>query len=120
MTISTYQPSKYFIGLLILIFLLVLQNLNVDYEIFTESTRKEVPIWIFIVLLILDLVTVLSLIGSYLGRKTAVIAFPIAVLIHFIIHVIFFGQFMYMEILQLFLFIGFGLFFIIPDWDKLK
>jgi|SRR6218665_569162 len=104
-------------GLIMLVYLL---SINTDLAEFSQHRLINIPSGFFYYTLGLDVLVVLSWLLILFYRKIGVILFPIFVMGHFSLHNYFLSTYLYSDITVLFLYIGLGLFAIIPRWNSMK
>lgn len=104
-------------GLIILVYLL---SINTDLAEFSQHRLINIPSGFFYYTLGLDVLVILSWLLILFYRKIGVILFPIFVMVHFSLHNYFLSTYLYSDITVLFLYIGLGLFAIIPRWYSMK
>lgn len=100
--------------------LFTLMGLGMDGDEFLQRKTLNIPDWYFILIFSVDALALISLVGISFFKKIAIYSFPIFVLLHFYLHQFYLSTFLYTDVTNLFLFIGVGLFTIIPKWKYFK
>lgn len=100
--------------------LFTLMSLGVDGDEFLQRKIIHIPDWYFYIVFGIDFLALLSLVGIAFFKKLAIFAFPVFILLHFYLHQFYLSTFLYTDVTNIFLFIGAGLFTIIPKWKYFK
>lgn len=100
--------------------LFTLMGFGIDLDEFTQRQEVNIPDWYFYFVFTIDALAILSLVGIAFFKKFAVFTFPALVIMHFFLHQYFLSTFLYTDVTNLFLFIGFGLLMMIPKWKYFK
>lgn len=116
------SPKKDFGFILSLAALLLfsLMGIGIDADEFTQHHEMNIPIWYFYMIFCVDLLMIASLFMIYFYRKIGVFLFPIAVVLHFLLHNYYLSTFLYTDVTNMFLYVGIGLLAIIPKWKFFK
>lgn len=104
-------------GLIILVYFL---SINTDLTEFSLHRSINIPQGFFYLTFGADILIILSWLIILFYRKVGVVLFPVFVMIHFGLHDYFLSTYLYSDVTTLFLFIGLGLFAVIPRWKFLK
>lgn len=113
---KSFKGNKYFYGILIFLLLHFYMSVNTDLAEFSQHKDINIPIWYFYIVFTVDALVVLSLGLIAMFKKVGVIAFPVFIISHFLIHSYFLSTFLYSDVSVLFFFVGLGLLMIIPRW----
>lgn len=105
-------------GVIFLIY--VLLSINTDLVEFSQHSDINIPSWFFYLTFGTDILVIVSLILILFYRKIGVILFPFFVLTHFALHNYYLSTYLYSDMTTLFLFVGAGLFAIIPRWREMR
>ncbi len=114
----TSTKSWTFVAALVLMLILVGLSINTDLQHYVSD--DNVPMWFFYGLFFVDVLMVLSLLLIYFYKKIGVSLLPITVGIHYIMHNYYLSTTLYSDLNLLFVFVGIGLFVIIPRWKFYK
>jgi hypothetical protein len=106
----------FYLSLLILLLFSVM-GIGVDLDEFIQHKEINIPSLYFYLIFAVDFFIILGLILIFFYRKIGVFIFPFAVIFHFLCHIYFLSTFLYTDVTNLFLFVGLGLFTIIPKWQ---
>lgn len=100
--------------------LFTLMGLGIDGDEFLQRATLNIPDWYFYLIFSIDALALLSLVGIAFFKKFGIFTFPVFVLLHFYLHQFYLSTFLYTDVTNMFLFIGVGLFTIIPKWNYFK
>lgn len=109
-----------FILSLAALLLFTLMGIGIDSDEFGQRTALKIPDWYFYVIFLVDLLMVAALVLIFFYRKIGVYLFPCALLLHFLLHNYYLSTFLYTDVTNMFLFLGAGLFTIIPKYQFFK
>ncbi|MDY3548461.1 hypothetical protein PG291_07595 [Riemerella anatipestifer] len=97
-----------------------LMGLGIDIDEFSQHESINIPTWYFYLIFSVDVLALLGLLLITLFRKIGIFMFPLAVVVHFILHQFYLSTFLYTDVTNLFLYVGLGLLMIIPKWSYFK
>lgn len=100
--------------------LFTIMGFGIDNDEFLQHEFLNIPRWYFYMIFTIDALMVVSLILMYFYRKIGMFAFPILLILHFLMHNYYLSTFLYTDVTNLFLFTGFGMLAIIPKWKFFK
>ena len=109
-----------FILALASLMLFTLMGVGLDSDEFLQHETLNIPTGYFYFIFSVDAAMILGIILIYFYRKIGVFLFPVALVLHFFMHNYYLSTFLYSDVTNLFLFIGFGLLAIIPKWKFFK
>lgn len=113
------RSISFYIALALLSVLFIL-SLNTDLQHFSQRLDTGVPNWLLAVLFSIDAATLVSILLIYFYKKIGVIALPILVLAHFLLHSFYLSTVLFSDMNLLFMFVGAGLLVIIPRWAQFR
>lgn len=114
------KKSLGFISSLVFVFFLSTFSINLDISQFVQRDEINIPSWYFYIIFIIDIIMIASIFLIFFYRKIGVFAFPLAVLIHFLLHNFYLSTFLYFDILVLFFYSLLVLLTTIPRWQSFK
>lgn len=116
------SPKKdgFFIFTLVILLVFCGMAIGTDFDQFSQHKSLNIPSWYFYIIFSVDVLMILSLVFIYFYRKPGVYLYPAFVLAHLICHVYYLDTLLYTDVTNLFAFVGFGLFAIIPKWQFFK
>lgn len=109
-----------FILALASLLLFTVMGLGIDIDEFLQHEYLNIPRWYFYVIFTIDALMMISLVLMFFYRKMGMFAFPILLVLHFLMHNYYLSTFLYTDVTNLFLFTGFGMLAIIPKWKFFK
>lgn len=118
---NTYfeDEKKYSKGLYLsmaMLALFTLMGFGIDLDEYNNRTSLQIPDWYFYIIFTVDVLAFLSVVAMTFFKKVAVFTFPLFVILHFFLHQFYLSTFLYTDVTNIFLFVGLGLFMIIPKW----
>lgn len=105
----------YYIGIAVLLVAAFL-SVNTDLALFSERKDVEIQDWYFWLIFSIDLAIFACVISMLFQRKIGVIAMPVLVVLHFMLHRFYLSTFLYFDVQLLFVYFALGLFMVIPRW----
>ncbi|HBR10999.1 hypothetical protein SAMN05660493_02279 [Epilithonimonas bovis DSM 19482] len=117
---KSFKNNKDFYIIFALILLLFCLSINTDLAEFSQHRDIRIPANFFYYTLGVDVLVLISWVLLIFYKKAGVILFPLLVFIHFGLHNYFLSTYLYSDITVLFMYIGLGLFALIPRWNVLK
>jgi len=109
-----------FILALASLLLFTIMGMGIDIDEYLQHEFLNIPRWYFYVIFTIDALMIISLILMYFYRKIGMFAFPVLLVLHFLMHNYYLSTFLYTDVTNLFLFTGFGMLAIIPKWKFFK
>ncbi|WP_265427907.1 hypothetical protein [Chryseobacterium sp. YIM B08800] len=109
-----------FILALASLLLFTIMGMGIDIDEYLQHEYLNIPRWYFYVIFTIDALMIISLILMYFYRKIGMFAFPVLLVLHFLMHNYYLSTFLYTDVTNLFLFTGFGMLAIIPKWKFFK
>lgn len=100
--------------------LFTLMSVGLDGDEFLQRKTINIPDWYFYLIFSIDFLALLSILVIAFFKKVGIFTFPVLILLHFYLHQYYLSTFLYTDVTSIFLFIGFGLFTIIPKWKYFK
>lgn len=95
-------------------------SINTDLAEFAQHREIQIPRWFFWMIFAVDTAIVGSILCILLYRKIAVVAIPILVLVHFLLHHFYLSTMLYSDLNLLFVYFAAGLLAVIPRWQYFK
>jgi len=105
-----------FILALASLLLFTVMGMGIDIDEYLQHEYLNIPRWYFYVIFTIDAFMMISLILMFFYRKIGMFAFPVLLVLHFLMHNYYLSTFLYTDVTNLFLFTGFGMLAIIPKW----
>lgn len=105
-----------FILALASLLLFTIMGMGIDIDEFLQHEYLNIPRWYFYVIFTIDALMIISLVLMFFYRKIGMFAFPVLLVLHFLMHNYYLSTFLYTDVTNLFLFTGFGMLAIIPKW----
>lgn len=109
-----------FILALASLLLFTIMGMGIDIDEYLQHEYLNIPRWYFYVIFTIDALMVISLVLMFFYRKIGMFAFPVLLVLHFLMHNYYLSTFLYTDVTNLFLFTGFGMLAIIPKWKFFK
>lgn len=109
-----------FILALASLLLFTVMGMGIDIDEYLQHEYLNIPRWYFYVIFTIDALMAISLILMFFYRKIGMFAFPVLLVLHFLMHNYYLSTFLYTDVTNLFLFTGFGMLAIIPKWKFFK
>jgi len=100
--------------------LFTIMGLGIDYDEYSQHDYLNIPEWYFYIIFTIDILMALTLVLIFFYRKIGVFMFPALLVLHFFMHNYYLSTFLYTDVTNLFLFVGFGMLVIIPKWKFFK
>ncbi|MBU8882917.1 hypothetical protein KSK37_07470 [Kaistella sp. DKR-2] len=119
---SNESPKKDlgFILSLCALLLFSLMGIGIDSDEYLQKTDLNIPGFYFLLIFFTDLLMIIGLLLIFFYRKIGVYLFPVAVVMHFMLHNYYLSTFLYTDVTNLFLYISVGLLAFIPKWKFFK
>lgn len=119
---SNESPKKDlgFILSLCALLLFSLMGIGIDSDEYLQKTDLNIPGFYFLLIFFTDLLMIVGLLLIFFYRKIGVYLFPVAVVLHFMLHNYYLSTFLYTDVTNLFLYISVGLLAFIPKWKFFK
>jgi len=119
---SNESPKKDlgFILSLCALLLFSLMGIGIDSDEYLQKTDLNIPGFYFLLIFFTDLLMIIGLLLIFFYRKIGVYLFPVAVVLHFMLHNYYLSTFLYTDVTNLFLYISVGLLAFIPKWKFFK
>ena len=95
-------------------------SINTDLAEFSQPAEINIPKWFFVVIFSVDALIIAAILLVLTYRKAAVIAIPVLVLLHFILHQYYLSTMLYSDLNLLFFYVLAGLLAVIPRWQYFK
>ena len=95
-------------------------SINTDLAEFSQHAEINIPKWFFVVIFSVDALIIAAILLVLTYRKAAVIAIPVLVLLHFILHQYYLSTMLYSDLNLLFFYVLAGLLAVIPRWQYFK
>lgn len=95
-------------------------SINTDLAEFAQHKTLNIPQWFFWIIFAIDALLVAAIIGILFYRKIAVIAVPVLVMAHFILHNYYLSTTLYSDLNFLFVYFAAGLLAVIPRWNYFR
>lgn len=105
-----------FILALASLLLFTIMGMGIDIDEYLQHEYLNIPRWYFYVIFTIDALMIISLALMFFYRKIGMFAFPVLLVLHFLMHNYYLSTFLYTDVTNLFLFTGFGMLAIIPKW----
>lgn len=105
-----------FILALASLLLFTVMGMGIDIDEYLQHEYLNIPRWYFYVIFTIDAFMMISLGLMFFYRKIGMFAFPVLLVLHFLMHNYYLSTFLYTDVTNLFLFTGFGMLAIIPKW----
>lgn len=105
-----------FILALASLLLFTVMGMGIDIDEYLQHEYLNIPRWYFYVIFTIDAFMMISLVLMFFYRKIGMFAFPVLLVLHFLMHNYYLSTFLYTDVTNLFLFTGFGMLAIIPKW----
>lgn len=118
--LESNKRGTLFIFAIIIMAVFSFMSIGIDVDEFKQSLELNIPQWYFYLIFGVDFLIIASLISIYFFRKVGVFIFPLAVSLHFIFHNYYLSTFLYMDVMNLFLYVAVGLLAFIPKWQFFK
>lgn len=109
-----------FILALASLLLFTIMGMGIDIDEYLQHEYLNIPRWYFYVIFTIDALMVISLVLMFFYRRIGMFAFPVLLVLHFLMHNYYLSTFLYTDVTNLFLFTGFGMLAIIPKWKFFK
>ncbi|VXC03713.1 MULTISPECIES: hypothetical protein [Chryseobacterium] len=109
-----------FILALASLLLFTVMGMGIDIDEYLQHEYLNIPRWYFYVIFTIDALMIISLVLMFFYRKMGMFAFPVLLVLHFLMHNYYLSTFLYTDVTNLFLFTGFGMLAIIPKWKFFK
>jgi len=109
-----------FILALASLLLFTIMGMGIDIDEYLQHEYLNIPRWYFYVIFTIDALMIISLVLMFFYRKIGMFAFPVLLVLHFLMHNYYLSTFLYTDVTNLFLFTGFGMLAIIPKWKFFK
>ncbi|MBM7421490.1 MULTISPECIES: hypothetical protein [Chryseobacterium] len=109
-----------FILALASLLLFTVMGMGIDIDEYLQHEYLNIPRWYFYVIFTIDALMIISLVLMFFYRKIGMFAFPVLLVLHFLMHNYYLSTFLYTDVTNLFLFTGFGMLAIIPKWKFFK
>lgn len=109
-----------FILALASLLLFTVMGMGIDIDEYLQHEYLNIPRWYFYVIFSIDALMMISLVLMFFYRKIGMFAFPVLLVLHFLMHNYYLSTFLYTDVTNLFLFTGFGMLAIIPKWKFFK
>ncbi|MGE6397665.1 hypothetical protein [Chryseobacterium scophthalmum] len=109
-----------FILALASLLLFTVMGMGIDIDEYLQHEYLNIPRWYFYVIFTIDALMIISLALMFFYRKIGMFAFPVLLVLHFLMHNYYLSTFLYTDVTNLFLFTGFGMLAIIPKWKFFK
>lgn len=116
----SFKKNKDFYIIFGIVLLAYCLSINTDLAEYSEHRDIDIPSNFFYYTIGLDILVIASWLLILFYKKLGVYLFPVFVFVHFVIHLYFLSTFLYSDVMALFLFVGLGLFALIPRWKALK
>ena len=109
-----------FILALAALMLFTLMGVGLDFDEYLQHETLNIPFGYFYFIFSVDILMIAGIVLMYFYRKIGIFLFPIAVVLHFMMHNYYLSTFLYTDVTNLFLYISVGLLAIIPKWQFFK
>lgn len=109
-----------FILSLCALLLFTVMGIGIDSDEFLQREELQIPTEYFYLIYAVDLLMIAGIILIFFYRKIGIYLFPVAVLVHYLLHNYYLSTFLYTDVTNLFLFISVGLLAFIPKWQFFK
>lgn len=109
-----------FILALASLLLFTVMGMGIDVDEYLQHEYLNIPRWYFYVIFTIDALMIISLVLMFFYIKIGMFAFPVLLVLHFLMHNYYLSTFLYTDVTNLFLFTGFGMLAIIPKWKFFK
>lgn len=117
---GTEKKSTFFYIALVLMLLGAALSINTDLAEFSQHADLSIPKWFFWLIFSIDVLMLACIISIYFYRKIGVIALPLLIMMHFLLHNFYLSTMLYSDLNFLFLYFAAGLLVVIPRWSFFK
>ncbi|MCQ4034311.1 hypothetical protein [Kaistella montana] len=97
-----------------------IMGIGIDADEFLQKKDLNIPEWYFYMIFFVDFLMILGIVLIFYYRKIGIFIFPVAVLMHYLMHNYYLSTFLYTDVTNLFLYITVGLLAFIPKWQFFK
>lgn len=117
---KTEKKSKFLYIAVGLMLIFAGLSINTDLAEFAQHREIRIPQWFFWIVFAVDFAIVASVLCILLYRKIAVIAIPVLVMLHFLLHHFYLSTMLYSDLNMLFVYFAAGLLAVVPRWQYFK
>lgn len=116
---SPDKTTGFYIAIVLLLIFSLL-SIGIDFTEFFNHKDINIPLWFFYIIFTVDACLLISLIAINFYKKRGVFLYPVALIVHYFLHEYYLSTMLYLDLFNLFCFVGLGLLTIIPKWKFYK
>ncbi|UOE38823.1 MULTISPECIES: hypothetical protein [Chryseobacterium] len=96
--------------------LFTFMGIGIDFDEYLQHEILNIPKGYFYIIFSVNILMLVAIVLMYFYRKEGLVIFPIMLLTHFFMQNYYLSTFLYSDVMNLFIFTGFGMLAIIPKW----